>query len=121
MSNQNAGADRKPCKWCSLWQAAYWASRLDVNFYGDDVWISAGALAAHGRHIMSTLALRDPGKCVGCQKARSIQLGTHQTPAETAWRAAQWEQNPTVRWMMRAGEHDTFTEAGRDAGRDHAT
>jgi len=39
-------------------------------------------------------------------------LGIHQTPAETAWRAAQWEQNPVMRQFMRPGKHDTFTEAG---------
>ena len=116
LSNQNAGADRKPCKWCQLWQAAYWASRLDPDQYNDpddlnwSIWVANGV--AWGDKMLPWLASLDPGECHGCQKARLIQLGTHQTPAETEWRAAQWRDNPTVRWMMRAGEHDTFTEAG---------
>ena len=115
-SNQNAGADRKPCRWCQLWQAAYWASQLDWKDAGKELenWILAFKWL--GTVLLSHLAKRDPGECLGCQKARSIQLGIHQTPAETAWRAAQWEQNPTVRWMMREGEHDTFTEARDETG-----
>jgi len=111
-SNQNAGADRKPCKWCQLWQAAYWASRLDWKDVGKELenWILTFKWL--GAVLLSHLAKRDPGECLGCQKARLIQQGIHQTPAETAWRAAQWRDNPTVRWMMRKGEHDTFTEAG---------
>ena len=111
MSNQNAGADRKPCRWCQLWQAAYWASQLPVYeerrfaVVSERLWVA-------GVQMLARLARRDPGECLGCQKAQSIQLGIHQTPEETAWRAKQWRDNPTVRWMMRAGEHDTFTEAG---------
>jgi hypothetical protein len=29
-SNQNAGADAKPCPWCQLWNAAFAASQLPV-------------------------------------------------------------------------------------------
>jgi hypothetical protein len=88
---------------------------LDPDSYNDpddlnwSIWVANGV--AWADKILPWLASLDPGECHGCQKARLIQRGIHQTPAETAWRAKQWE-NKSVRWMMRAGEHDTFTEAG---------
>jgi len=111
-SNQNAGADRKPCRWCSLWNVAFAAKQLEHQPYDPQFESHICGLLSWGRSLASELARRDPGECHGCQKSRLIQQGTHQTPAETAWRAAQWRDNPTVRWMMRPGEHDTFTEAG---------
>ena len=110
-SNQNAGADRKPCKWCQLWQAAYWASRLEYQRFPETWRYNLWRFEQFGDAILERLSERETD-CLGCQKARLIQQGIHQTPAETAWRAEQWRDNPTVRWMMRKGEHDTFTEAG---------
>jgi len=108
-SNQNAGVGKYACPWCRLWNAAVAASQLDVDFYGDDVWSSVKAIAAHSRDVMQRLAER-PTTCPGCQRSAEIYLGDVLGPDRRKWRAEMWEINPSMRFMMRQGQSDTFQE-----------
>lgn len=124
MSNQNAGADRQSCAWCQLWQVAYLASRLDWRQYRKkDLGVFEHfplAIKWLGHQLVEILASRETD-CSGCRRSAEIQRGNVLGHQQAAWRAAMYEQNPVMRQFMRPGKHDTFTEAGRDAGRDHAT
>jgi hypothetical protein len=79
-SNQNAGADRKPCKWCQLWQAAYWASRLDPDSYNDpddlnwSIWVANGV--AWADKLLPWLASPDPARSPSNPSGNGMACGT---------------------------------------------
>jgi hypothetical protein len=108
-SNQNAGKDAKPCRWCQAWNAAFAASRLpecDVRPFQ----LASEKLRAAGLEMVARLARRDPGKCKGCQRSAEIHLGDVLGPDRRKWRAAMWRDNPSMRFMMRACPGETFQE-----------
>jgi hypothetical protein len=92
-----------------LWNIAFAASQLDVDFYGDDVWSSVKAIAAHSRDVMQRLAER-PTTCPGCQRSAEIHRGDYLGPERRQWRAEMWQSNPSMHFMMRQGSTETFQE-----------
>ncbi len=112
-SNQNAGAGEQSCRWCSLWNAAFAASRLPLDCgqtpYNGNGHIAAVRLQAIGVETLTAIVSRDTN-CPGCQRSAKIYLGDFLGDERRAWRAAMWAENPSVRFMMRQGPSDTFQE-----------
>jgi hypothetical protein len=107
-SNQNAGKDAKPCRWCQLWNVAFAASRLPVNastnlymFHYQTVY----RMQMAGVAMMNDLARRKTN-CPGCQRSAEIYLGDVLGDEQAEWRAEMWEINPSMRFMMRQGRGD---------------
>ena len=108
-SNQTAGAGETSCLWCSLWNAAFAASRLpecDVRPFK----LASEKLRAAGLEMVARLARRDPGKCKGCQRSSEIYFGDTLGDERRAWRAAMWAENSSMRFMMRPCQGETFQE-----------
>jgi hypothetical protein len=59
--------------------------------------------------VLILLANRDTN-CPGCQRSAKIYLGDVLGPDRRAWRAAMWQINPSMRFMMRQGSTETFQE-----------
>lgn len=74
MSNQNAGADLKPCPWCQLWQAAYLASRIDAELFVGGYGAMAHNLERSGEKLLAWLEKRETD-CHGCQRSAEIHRG----------------------------------------------
>jgi len=112
-SNQNAGAGKKPCPWCVLWNVAFAAGQLPVFAktppYYSHHYTAASQLRAAGIDVMDRLARRDTD-CTGCQRSADIYLGIKLGDERRAWRAAMWAQNPSMRFTMRACPGETFQE-----------
>jgi hypothetical protein len=105
-SNQNAGADAKPCRWCQLWNAAFSASQLEALKYDIIVgpWIIDSVKC--GVALLTLLAQRDPGDCKECRRSAEIHRGESLGHEQAEWRAQMWEINPSMRFMMRQGRGD---------------
>ena len=112
-SNQNAGAGKKPCPWCVLWNVAFAAGQLPVFAktppYYSHHYTAASQLRAAGIDVMDRLARRDTD-CPGCQRSAEIHLSDVLGPDRRAWRAEMWQINPSMRFMMRQGSTETFQE-----------
>jgi hypothetical protein len=105
-SNQTAGKDAKPCRWCQLWNAAFSASQLEVLKYDIIVgpWIIDSVKC--GVALLTLLAQRDPGDCKECRRSAEIHRGETLGHEQAEWRAEMWAKNPSMRFMMRQGKHD---------------
>jgi hypothetical protein len=105
-SNQTAGKDAKPCRWCQLWNAAFSASQLEVLKYDIIVgpWIIDSVTC--GVALLTLLAQRDPGDCKECRRSAEIHRDEVLGHEQAEWRAEMWEINPSMRFMMRQGKHD---------------
>jgi hypothetical protein len=91
-----------------LWNAAFAASRLpeyDVRPFG----LASEKLRAAGLEMVARLARRKTG-CPGCQRSAEIHLGDTLGDERRAWRAEMWQINPSMRFMMRPCEGETFQE-----------
>jgi hypothetical protein len=107
-SNQNAGADERSCRWCSLWNVAFAASRLpeyDVRPFK----LASEKLRNAGLEMVARLAKRKT-TCPGCQRSAQIHLGDVLGDERREWRAEMWQINPSMRFMMRQGPSETFQE-----------
>ena len=111
-SNQTAGAGEQSCRWCSLWNIAFAAEKLQPKQYGAySEWINyrVEQLQDHAESVLILLANRET-ECSGCQRSAEIYLGIKLGDKRRAWRAAMWAKNPSMRFMMRRGPSDTFQE-----------
>ena len=111
-SNQNAGADLRPCPWCQLWQAAYWASQIDYQAFPEHMHEDLRPIQSEGDGWLDYLALFETD-CPGCQRSAEIHRGNVLGEQQAAWRAEMWEKNPVMRQFMRAGPGETFAETGQ--------
>jgi len=111
-SNQTAGAGEQSCRWCSLWNIAFAAEKLQPKDYGAHsarINYRVEQLQDHAESVLILLANRDTN-CPGCQRSAEIYLGIRLGDKRRAWRAAMWAENPSMRFMMRACPGDTFQE-----------
>ena len=116
MSNQNAGADLKPCPWCRLWNAAFWAASLEWRAYRKELGHMEHfplAIKWLGHQLLAKLTTRETD-CPLCRRSAEIQRGNVLGDQQAAWRAAMWRDNPSMRFMMKAGPGDTFDEVPRE-------
>ena len=115
MSNQNARSDTEPCRWCRLWNAAFAANRLDAetfpqhSFWGD-YGIDIDTFRTIAKEILDNMARLNMTDCPGCQRSAEIHLGDTLGGDRRAWRAAMWAENPSMRFMMRPCQGETFQE-----------
>lgn len=114
-SNQTARSDTEPCPWCHLWNAAFAASRLDAetfpqhSFWGD-YGIDIDTFRTIAKEILDNMARLNMADCPGCQRSAEIHLGDTLGDERRAWRAEMWQINPSMRFMMRPCEGETFQE-----------
>ena len=111
-SNQNAGAGKKPCPWCVLWNVAFSAMQLEHQPYVLQFEDHVCGLVSWGGSLADKLAERGT-MCDGCRRSAEIQRGDYLGKERREWRAAMWAENPSMRFMMRQGPSDTFQEDAR--------
>ncbi len=107
-SNQTAGAGEQSCRWCSLWNIAFAAEKLQPQDYGAHsarINYRVERLQDDAESVLILLANRDTN-CPGCQRSAEIYLGIKLGDERRAWRAAMWAENPSMRFMMRQGRGD---------------
>ncbi len=107
-SNQTAGAGEQSCRWCSLWNIAFAAEKLQPQDYGAHsarIKYRVERLQDHAESVLILLAKRETD-CPGCQRSAEIYLGIKLGDERRAWRAAMWAENPSMRFMMRQGRGD---------------
>jgi hypothetical protein len=114
-SNQTAGKDAKPCRWCQLWDAAVAASRLDAetfpqHYFWGAYGIDIDSFRTSAKEILDNMASLNMTDCPGCQRSAEIHQGDYLGPKQREWRAAMWAENPSMRFMMRACPGETFQE-----------
>jgi hypothetical protein len=117
-SNQNAGADERSCPWCSLWNVAFAAEKLQPKQYGAHstrmnyrVW----QLQDHAESVLILLANRDTN-CPGCQRSAEIYLGDYLGDERREWRWKLVEDNSTNRALFKLGPDDWKMEGAGNAG-----
>jgi hypothetical protein len=72
-SNQNAGVGEHPCAYCLAWNAAYWASVLDVSSFPPGLFFQAEAMKDKAIEVLARLAKYAPEDCKkGCKRSREI-------------------------------------------------
>jgi len=108
-SNQNAGADERSCQWCVLWNAAFAAMQLEHQPYDSQFEDHVCGLVSLGWSLADALAERGT-LCDGCQRSAEIHQGDSLGKDQREWRAAMWQINPSMRFMMRQGSTETFQE-----------
>ena len=112
-SNQNAGTNLKPCPWCQLWQAAYWASQVNAGQFVGAYGAMAHNLERDGQRLLVWLEKRETD-CPDCRRSAEIQRGEVLGEQQAKWRAAMWRENPVMRQFMRASNGETFGEPTGD-------
>jgi hypothetical protein len=98
-----------------LWNAAFAASRLDAetfpqHYFWGDYGIDIDSFRTIAKEILDNMASLNMTDCPGCRRSADIQRGDTLGPERRAWRAAMWQDNSEMRFMMRACPGETFQE-----------
>jgi hypothetical protein len=98
-----------------LWNAAFAASRLDAetfpqHYFWGDYGIDIDSFRTIAKEILDNMASLNMTDCPGCQRSADIHQGDYLGRKRREWRAAMWQINPSMRFMMRQGSTETFQE-----------
>jgi hypothetical protein len=92
-----------------LWNVAFSAMQLEHQPYDSQFADHVCGLVSLGWSLADALAERGT-LCDGCRRSAEIHRGDYLGPKRREWRAAMWQINPSMHFMMRQGSTETFQE-----------